>query len=368
MANNFFKSNAKEIAKEVEKLRKKLTKEVGDEAEQVVYKLLESLKQNLQFVINNQIRDGGSSTSQSTAQRVAEGQAIGKKVLASTMQNWATDATSPIYRAFNVYDKEGNRNLAMRVKSELTDNSSYEDYLNNFEQSLTNKVFAIEDRTGNYNYYTIPPNSLLLDQVLEDVKIFCSEYTDKAGENRPTTDMSDDGEPLTGIGRRKGEAKFERDRNKGFTEFTLKSRSLKLIETMGQNVTDVVLATQHGEYQDAATLAAMKSGPAAEKIKERTTQNLDESNLSPEAASLGKSNQAIKGMRVTRNSSEQGTKISITVDAGDLGGAAGDIGTQEVGQFLAREAVVWASGAQGPLKVALSMALQKAIDEFNKKG
>jgi hypothetical protein len=355
------KSDAKQLAAKINKLSSRLSSEAAAAARKELEKRIQRLRGELEFLVNEypRVPDTNQNISaQPLAQRIAEEQALGKSRAVNKGDDFHTSFDSPVYKAALV---NGGNNYAMRVRdSSIHPDASYQDYVDSFTDTLKDKVFAIQDETsGSYRYYIIPPGSLLMDEVLDDVKIFCSEYTDQAGRGRDPGELNDDGEPLRDIGKRKGEAKFARDKEKGHTEFTLKERALLAIKERGTDVTNIVLNTQHGEYESAYALAKQVDSPAMKAAQEKALDAMEGKGVSPEAQALAKTNKAVQNITVVERSSKDSTQFLIKALIDDR-----EFISEQVLHAIKREVLVWSTELEGPIKTALAQAFERAISEL----
>lgn len=353
-----FSSDAKRVAAKIAGLEKQLKEEAKRKTRAFIRRRITKLQSELNFLVNQYQKVPGTNpelTSQPLAQKIAEEQAFGKSRAVNYGDDFHTDFDSPTYKAALV---NGGNNYAMRVRdSSLHPDASYEDYRNSFISTLTDKVFAIQDGMGGgYRYYVIEPGSPLLDEVLEGVKIFCSSFTDLAGAGR------DDGDPLQDIGLKKGQNKFARDKEKGFTEFTLKEDAIRAIKNKGTDVTELVLNTQHGEYQDAYALARQSKNNAMKRATERAADAMEGRGVSPEAQAVANTNKAISNITVKESESKDEVRFTIqtTIDSKQFV-------SDEVVHAAKREALVWTTANHPELRTELEEAFAQALMRFNKE-
>lgn len=380
------------VLTEIVNLQKNIRQPKHTDFEDAMEKQLQKLKAELSFIYNSTIREAQAlqgGVSQSTAQSIAEEQLLGKKKAPGQDGKFYSDFDSNVYKASLVNGKSGSGNLAMRVRRDIGD-LEYEDHLNDFRSEILEKVYAIQGSDGDYKYYIIPKGSSLEQEVMADVKIFCSSYVSETGR------LVETDEGLKDLGEVKGREKYERDKQKGFTEFTLKERALKLIEKEGKDITNIVHETQIGNYPLANSLAQSVKNTRLDNIKKSTELSQSGKNLTPAMEALGKGNQSIQGLKVRADKykgTTVGYNITVTtsnndfyVDKGSsrwnlregdspIMGVDETFGTMkdaidslrtEVNNDLEREAKIWANESAGILTTAILKTLNKVIKDFNK--
>jgi hypothetical protein len=354
MAKVSIKDNIPKVLSDIKNLEKSLQKAVKESSRNAMIKKLSDLRGELNYLLNTSVRtpvDKKKLTGQSLTQKIAENQVLGSKKTNLT-NTFETSSEENIYKA-HLVNKDNN--LAMRIRY-ADINGSYQDYVDNFRSILSDKVFAIQDeRTRNYKYYIIPPNSVLEDKVLEGVKIFCSRYRD--------IDESIQGDDLVDIGFIKGQEKFQRDIEKrGYTEFTLKEEALKLKQEKGKDITDVITSTQYGEYQNARDLieATKIQSTAAERIKEKTQEAVEGKNINEDQKELAKANEAIKNLKTTESHTKSISKYKTEGTFDKL------IIDEETINAIKRAFKIWAKQSELPIVKDIEKAVIKAVKNFNK--
>lgn len=348
-------SNIKQVAGKIAKLESKIQEESKKKVRATLRRRIGRLQAELRFLVNEYAKVEGTNkdiTAQPLAQKIAEEQALGKSRTVNYGDDFATTFDSPTYKAALV---NGGNNYAMRVRdSSIHPDATYEDYRNSFMSTLTDKVFAIQDEgTGAYRYYTIDPGSPLLDEVLDGVKIFCSSYTDSAGMGR------DDGDPLQDIGINEGRRKFARDKNKGFTEFTLKEDAIRAIRDRGRDVTEIVTNTQHGEYEDAYSIAKNIDTPAMKKVTERAAEAMENADITPEAKAVANTNKAINDISIKERTKKDSVEYIIQTLVDEK-----QFTSDEVIHAIKREVIIWSREEEGPIRESVEQAIQQAIKDI----
>lgn len=367
MANISITTDADKLAKKISKLSNNLQKEIDQKVQKALNNRITTLKSELDFLINQYATVPGTSkdlTAQPLAQKIAEDQAFQKSVTVDYGDAFHTNFGDNVYKASTVNTRDGGTSLVMRVRdTNMHPDSTYKDYVDSFSSTLTDKVFAIQDGIGgSYRYYIIPPGSPLLDEVLDGVKIFCSEYTDQAGRDRDLSELGDDGETLKDIGKTKGQEKFERDKKKGHTEFSLKGETLELIKQRGKDVTNIVTNTQHGDFQSASTLAEKHTKNSAMKQAfNKALQASEGKNISPEAKALTNTNKAISNINIKKSVSRGLLKYSIQTAIDNK-----NFISDEVIHAVKRESLIWSKSLEGPLRTAIEEAFKIALKHLDK--
>lgn len=371
------KHNIDRTERSLARLQKDLDIAIETSARKIIKARIKRLQKELSNLINEYRQDQAKNgkPAQPLAQKIAEEQALGKHRALVPGDDHFSQFNSPVYKVGDT----GN-NLFMKVRRELNDDADYEDYLNSFSDTLSEKIFAIQDsNTGKYRYYIIPPSSSLLMDVLDGVKIFCSSYRHSAGQGLSSLTTGDDGEALADIGAIKGKEKFERDKQKKFTDFTLKGDSLQLIKDRGLDVTDVVLNTQHGNYEDAYSIAKNINSPAMKAVADKAAQTMEGKGLSSQADALGKTNKIINGISLSENITSTNKIFTVKVDTPSW--TSGNSGSTIMGEALSkaisdkglenellREVAVWTNEGKQVIKNSIQQALEKALADFNKAG
>jgi len=300
-------SDVKKLEKQLKLYEKRLTQNIQKKTEEALNRTVKKLKAQLRIIYNDSIRSSTStlaSAPQSTAQEIAEISTLGSSKSIGESGEFYSDASSNIIKAHLVNtgtNSSKSGNIVSRVRSIIEEGDTYEDHLENFKSSVLEKIFAIQQSDGNYKYFIIPKGSGLEDDVMDNVKIFCSSYIDNTNSLVET-----DGGELVRKGTAAGREKFEKDKNRGdepFTEFTLKEKAFKLIQERGTDVTEIITNVQYGEYTKASELAkqlvAKKMAPMQADYLDKTTTRMAKGvDLSSDQAALGKGNKSISGLTV----------------------------------------------------------------------
>lgn len=267
MAASSIKVDAEATKKELQRLIKNVHTVAKESTRKNLERQIRSLRARLRAMMAN-LRDPTDEApiKQSLEQKVAETTTFGNRIANELNHSWESDANNIVQRVFAVTDKYGNVNYAHRARYELNSTSSYEEYLGYFKDGLTKTIFAFQQPDGNYKYIQLNDGSPALEKALEDTKIFCSRFRD--------ADIRHDGDGLLQIGKTMGEKKFERDKAKGFTEFTIKSETLKFIEQNGSDVTAIVMGAQ-------STKGLSKEVQQAAESKQKEQASLSEDGFGP---------------------------------------------------------------------------------------
>jgi len=419
-------SDIEKLKKSLKLYEKRLNQNITKKTEEALNRTVAKLKTQLSEIYNNNIRASTptlASAPQARAQEIAEVSTLGKSKSIGESGEFYSDANSNIIKAHLVNttsNKPGN--IVSRVRSIIEEGDTYEDHLENFKSSILEKIFAIQQADGNYKYFVIPKGSRLEDDVMDNVKIFCSSYVD----NTNSLVETDEGE-LVRKGTAEGRKKFERDKNRGdepFTEFTLKEKAFKLIQERGTDITDIITNVQHGEYTKASDLAKQLAARnvanrQADYIDKTTTRMSKGVDLSNDQAALGKGNKRISGLTVKKfkhggvtiaydiviKATGEEFSIDDTGQSGDnkwnlkegsyetstLKGADDSFPTKraalaslepniqkenllskeekldKLAKDITREVAVWTKETKGVLERELSIAINKAMKEFNRK-
>lgn len=355
-------TNAGKVARDITKLSYKLSKSIDEAVSKVLVVQIRNLKHQLKFIVNEQVTDSshkGSNKVRSKAQKVASTASIGKSVLTKEGSAWHNDPQSEVLESFRT--AQGNNILRVKYDIPAGSSNTYNSLRKDFEDMLVNKPIGIPDANGDMRYYAIPKNSLM-DEVLDDVKIFCSDFRHRAGQGESE------------VGEFEGKQKFKKDKEKGFTEFTLKARSLEAIKSRGEDITDLVRLVQGGNFQEAYDRASTKISPAARNVTQRISGLVDkgdgesdesDSEINKQAKKLGRTNKAIDNITVSKKITEKQLRYDIKIAIEEALQWVTDEQRAVLTNEVKRQITLFALQAQGPIKTAVQSVLNFDVNKFN---